>query len=46
LTLPGSATPLRLSVATTSGGLIILLIVAVLAFGFPKVCEYRIAEYR
>jgi len=45
LTLAGGATPLRLYVATTSGGLIILLIVAVLAFGFPKVREYRIAEY-
>ena len=32
-------------IAATSGGLIILLIVAVLAFGFPKVREYRIAEY-
>jgi MFS family permease len=33
-------------IAATSGGLIILLIVAVLAFGFPKVREYRIAENR
>jgi len=31
-------------IAATSGGLIILLIVAVLALGFPKVREYRIAE--
>lgn len=31
-------------IAATSGGLIILSIVAVLALGFPKVCEYRIAE--
>ena len=33
-------------IAATSGGLIILLIVAGLALGFPKVREYRIAEYR
>ncbi len=32
-------------IAATSGGLIILSIVAVLALGFPKVREYRIAEY-
>jgi MFS family permease len=31
-------------IAATGGGLIILLIVAVLALGFPKVREYRIAE--
>ncbi len=31
-------------IAAMSGGLIILLIVAVLALGFPKVREYRIAE--
>ena len=31
-------------IAATSGGLIILLIVAVLTLGFPKVREYRIAE--
>ena len=33
-------------IAATSGGLIILLIVVVLALGFPKVREYRIAEHR
>ena len=33
-------------IAATSGGLIILLIVTVLALGFPKVREYRIAEHR
>jgi MFS family permease len=36
LTLAGSATPLRLYVATTSGGMIILLIVAVLRLVFRK----------
>ncbi|MDP2605911.1 MAG: MFS transporter [Deltaproteobacteria bacterium] len=42
----GLASLFSAEIAATSGGLIILLIVAVLALGFPKVREYRIAEYR
>ncbi len=38
------ASLLGAEIAATSGGLIILLIVAVLVLGFPKVREYRIAE--